>query len=45
MPDPYSLRPADRSELEQALVHALQFDGRKAFPCLRINCYWTSWTG
>jgi hypothetical protein len=30
-PDPTSLRPADAAELEQALAHALQFDGRKAF--------------
>jgi transketolase len=31
MPDPATLRPADPSELEQALAHALQFDGRKTF--------------
>jgi hypothetical protein len=30
-PDPASLRPADRADLEQALAHALLFDGRKAF--------------
>jgi hypothetical protein len=30
-PDPANLRPADAAELEQALAHALQFDGRKAF--------------
>ena len=31
MPDPATLRPATLAELEQALAHALQFDGRKAF--------------
>jgi hypothetical protein len=32
MPDtPQSLRPASTDEPEQALAHALRFDGRKAF--------------
>ncbi len=31
MSNPASLRPADPADLEQALAHALQFDGRKAF--------------
>ncbi len=31
MPDDRPLTPADPAELEQALAHALQFDGRKAF--------------
>ncbi len=30
-PDPATLRPADAAEFEQALAHALQFDGRRAF--------------
>jgi hypothetical protein len=30
-PQPSILRPADAAELEQALAHALQFDGRKRF--------------
>jgi len=30
-PPPPTLRPAETAELEQALVHALQFDGRKQF--------------
>jgi hypothetical protein len=28
---PQSLRPASPDELEQALAHALRFDGRKSF--------------
>jgi hypothetical protein len=32
MPEPpHTLRPATIDELEQALAHALRFDGRKAF--------------
>ncbi len=32
MPEtPHALRPATIDELEQALAHALRFDGRKAF--------------
>ena len=30
-PDPAPLRPAEPGEFEQALAHALQYDGRKAF--------------
>jgi hypothetical protein len=30
-PDVPGLRPAEPAEFEQALAHALQFDGRKAF--------------
>ena len=29
--DVHPLRPAEPGELEQALAHALQFDGRKSF--------------
>jgi hypothetical protein len=31
MPQPDSLRPATPAELEQAIAHALQFDGKKPF--------------
>jgi hypothetical protein len=31
MSDPPRLRPAAPAELEQAIAHALQFDGRKPF--------------
>ncbi len=31
MPDERPLTPADPADFEQALAHALQFDGRKAF--------------
>jgi hypothetical protein len=31
MTDPSRLTPATQADLEQALVHALQFDGRKSF--------------
>jgi hypothetical protein len=31
MADPQTLLPAESAELEQALAHALQFDGRKQF--------------
>jgi hypothetical protein len=31
MPEPTNLQPADPAELEQALAHALRFDGRKQF--------------
>jgi hypothetical protein len=32
MPEPpHALRPATINEFEQALAHALRFDGRKAF--------------
>jgi hypothetical protein len=31
MPDISACRPATSLEIEQALAHALQFDGRKAF--------------
>jgi len=30
-PQPSNLRPAETTELEQALAHALVFDGRKQF--------------
>jgi hypothetical protein len=31
MPDDRTLTPASSAELEQALAHALRFDGRRAF--------------
>ncbi len=30
-PDPATLRPTEATEIEQALAHALQFDGRRHF--------------
>jgi hypothetical protein len=37
MTDTAPLRPAETAEIEQALAHALQFDGRKQFKLAKLT--------